>query len=50
VYSQDLEAPKKVNLLRINRKTINRIIKLIRERIEEIGEKESVFSEEEIET
>jgi hypothetical protein len=34
--------------LRINRKTINRIIKLIRERIEEIGEKEPVFSEEEI--
>jgi transposase len=39
-----LKAPKIENLLRINRKTINRIIKLIGERIAEIAEKESVFS------
>ena len=49
LFCEDLTATQISKLMRIERKTINRIIQLIRERIVELAEKESCFSTGEIE-
>ena len=49
LFCEDLTATQISKLMRIERKTINRIIQLIRERIVELTEKESCFSTGEIE-
>ena len=49
LFCEDLTATQISKLMRIERKTVNRIIQLIRERIVELAEKESCFSTGEIE-
>ena len=49
LFCEDLTVTQISKLMRIERKTINRIIQLIRERIVELAEKESCFSTGEIE-
>ena len=49
LFCADLTATQTSALMRIERKTVNRIFQLFRERIEEIAERESCFSAGEIE-
>lgn len=49
LFAADLTAEQIASLLRLNRKTINRILTLIRERMASICEEESIFDKGEIE-
>ena len=49
LFCADLTATQTLDLMRIERKTVNRIFQLFRERIEEIAERESCFRAGEIE-
>ena len=49
LFCADLTATQTLELMRIERKTVNRIFQLFRERIEEIAERESCFRAGEIE-